>query len=622
MTEKEKASVDSKTSAKKTLTREQIDKKYKWNIEAMYPDEAKWDEDFEKALDMAKDYSRFAGHLTDSAATLLSAYKERDNIWQLIEHIYVYARMRRDEDNTVTKYQAMSDKCNGLISKASAVMSFFTPELLAAPEEKILGFIESEPGLKTYEFAIREALRSKEHILSETEENLIAQFSEITSATNDIFTMLNNADMKFGEIEDEDGDMVELTHGKYIGFLESKDRRVRKDAFEHLYNAYISHINTIATTYNYNTKSDVVGARIRKYPSSLEAALHGDNIPTAVYANLIDVVNKALPTLHKYIGTRKRLMGVDELHMYDIYMPLTEMPKTHTSFEEALDIMRESLSVLGDDYISKMNEGIASGWIDVYENTGKTSGAYSFGCYDSMPYMMMNFQDKLKDVFTLVHEMGHSMHSRYTREAQPYIYGGHSIFTAEVASTVNENLLIKHLLKKQEEKLAASGGRDKDALLMKKYLLNLYIEEFRATLFRQTMFAEFEKITHEAAETAEVLTAEWMCEQYEALNRKYFGPDVICDNEIRYEWARIPHFYNAFYVYKYATGYSAAAAISDLILNEGGRDNYIEFLKTGESNHPIELLKIAGVDMSKPEPIEKAMRTFARLVDEFDELTR
>ncbi len=595
---------------KKTKTRDQIDRKYKWNIESMYPNEADWDKDYNAVMQMSDEYIKYSGRLGENAEIFLEAFQEKDKIWQVAEKVYVYARMKRDEDNRATKYQALADKCNALLAKTSASMSFFTPELLEIPEEKLLGFIKQMPELKVYEYVILDILREKAHVLSKAEENILAQMSEVTSATNDIFTMLNNADIKFGTILDEDGDEVEVTHGKYINFLESYDRRVRKEAFDHTYEAYKKQINTIATTYNYNTKTDVVSARIRKYDSALAAALSSDNIEKEVYHNLINVVNKNLHIVHRYMQLRKKLLGVDELKMYDVYVPLIEIPNKTVSYEEALDIMREGLAPLGQDYLSRMNNGISEGWIDVFENEGKTSGAYSFGSYDSMPFILLNYSEKLKDVFTIVHEMGHSMHSNYTRETQPFIYGGHSIFTAEVASTVNESLLMQHLLNKETD------------VNMKKYLLNLYIEEFRTTLFRQTMFAEFELLTHEAVERGDVLTAEWLCTEYENLNKKYFGEAIGDDEYIKYEWARIPHFYNSFYVYKYATGYSAATAISNKILNDGKTavHNYIEFLKTGESNYPIELLKIAGIDMSSPEPIELAMKTFEKLVNEFERL--
>ena len=597
--------------SKNLKTRDQIDNKYKWNIEAMISDESIIDgalEDIEKQVgEYAKAYG---GRLTSDAATLLSAFKERDSIWRELEKIYVYARMRRDEDNSDSRYQAMSSKCNAVIAAVSAALAFFTPELLSASEDDVMGFVDKEPGLEEYRFAIKDTFRQKAHILSQPEENIMAQMSEVTGATNDIFTMLNNADMKFPEITDEDGDKVAVTHGNYITFMESHDRGVRKAAYEAMYDPYKSLINTIATCYNYNTKSDVINARIRKYESARAAALSGDNIPGEVYDNLVNVVNKNLPTMHRYVELRKEMLGLDKMYMYDMYVPLIQLPKKQVPYEEGLDIMRAGLSPLGQEYIDRMNEGISQGWIDVYENKGKTSGAYNFGSYDSYPYILLNYTDTLKDVFTIVHEMGHSMHSSYTRQYQPYIYGSHSIFTAEVASTVNESLLMRYLLDKETD------------LEMRRYLLNMHLEEFRTTLFRQTMFAEFEDMTHRAIESGQVLTADSMCQQYEELNAKYYGTAVEKDDTIKYEWARIPHFYNAFYVYKYATGYSAATAISNKILTDGepARKAYIEFLKTGESDYPIQLLKIAGVDMSSPEPVEKAMETFNSLLDEFEKL--
>lgn len=598
-------------SSKALKTRDQIDPKYRWNIEAMISDESQIEADLASIRQSAQQYAEtFSGHLTESGDMLLQAFRKRDDIWRKLEHIYVYAHMRRDENNAESKYQALSDQCTAAIAAVSTAMAFFTPELLSSSDEIILGYIDSTDGLEEYRFAIEDTLRQKAHILTEAEENILAQMSEVTGATNDIFTLLNNADLKFASITDEDGDAVEVTHGNYITFMESSNREVRKAAYNAMYDSYKGLINTIATTYNYNTKTDVIGARIRKHESARAAALSGDNIPGAVYDNLVAEVNKNLPSMHRYVELRKKLLGVDQLYMYDMYTPLIKLPKKEIPYEEGLDIIREALKPLGEEYLEKMNKGISQGWIDVYENKGKTSGAYSFGSYDSYPYILLNYTDTLQDVFTIIHEMGHSMHSRYTRDAQPFIYGSHSIFTAEVASTVNESLLMQYLLKKETDPE------------MRKYLLNMHLEAFRTTLFRQTMFAEFEDLTHKAIESGQVLTADWMCQQYEALNEKYYGPAVEKDDTIRYEWARIPHFYNAFYVYKYATGYSAATAISGKILTEGrpAAEQYIEFLKTGESDYPIELLKIAGVDMSSPEPIQKAMETFNTLLAEFESL--
>ena len=597
-------------SDKKLKQRNEIPNEYKWNIQAMYPDESQWDKDVAESVEKAEAFAKFKGKLTESSATLLEALRERDAIWQKLEHAFVYAAMKKDEDNREDKYQAMDDKCGSAIAKVSASMSFFTPELLEASEDTILGYIAENEGLKQYEFLLKSALKEKEHVLSAAEENILAQMSEVLGATNDVFKMLNNADLTFGTIIDEDGDEVPLTHGNYITFMESQDREVRKQAFTNMYEAYKKLNNTIATNYNYNTKTDVVGARIRKYASSLNAALDGNDISTDVYRNLIAEVRKSLPVVHKYVELRKKVLGVDELKMYDVYVPMVNLPKKDISFEEAVEMMAEGLDPLGEEYINQVRAGIKEGWIDVFENQGKTSGAYSFGSYSSMPYILLNYTNTIKDVFTIVHEMGHSMHSYYTRKTQPYTYGDHSIFTAEVASTVNESLLIQHLLKTEKDPE------------MRKYLINFYIEEFRTTLFRQTMFAEFELLAHEEIEKGGVLTPQWLNDTYEQLNSDYFGPAMGKDEYIKYEWSRIPHFYRGFYVYQYATGYSAATAISSKILNEGveARDNYIEFLKSGSSNYPVELLKIAGVDMASPEPVKMAMETFKNLVDEFEKL--
>ena len=590
--------------------RKEIEKKYKWDIEAMYPEESKWEKDLQECLNQAEAFTAFQGHLTESARTLADALQLRDAIWLKLEHAFVYAHMKKDEDNRESKYQAMDDKCNSVIAKVSAAMSFFTPELLEAPEERILSYIEQEPDLKTYEFMLKDALQEKAHILTAAEENILAQMSEVTGATNDVFTMLNNADMTFGTVTDEDGDLVSLTHGNYITFMESHDREIRKSAFTNMYEAYKALINTLATNYNYNVKTDVVTARIRRYRSARQAALSGGNIPEDVYDNLISVVHEYLPDLHRYIQLRKRVLGVDELKMYDIYVPLVKLPKKEIPYEEAVEIMKAGLAPLGEEYVSQLQKGVDERWLDVYENQGKTSGAYSFGSYDSKPYVLLNYSNSLKDVFTIVHEMGHSMHSWYTRANQPFVYGDHSIFTAEVASTVNESLLMQYLLEKETDPE------------MKKYLINYYIEEFRTTLFRQTMFAEFEHLAHREVEEGGVLTAQWLNETYDKLNTDYFGPALSSDEYIRYEWARIPHFYRGFYVYQYATGYSAATAISRKILTEGApaRDAYIEFLKSGSSDYPVELLKIAGVDMSSPEPVRLAMETFRQLVDQLETL--
>jgi len=596
--------------SKKLKNRNEIEQQFKWNIEAMYENEEAWENDIQEVLAATEAFSTFQGRLTENAVTLADAFLAKDAIWQKLERAYVYSRMKQDEDNRNAKQQSMHDKANMIAAKVGAAMSFFTPELLTASEETLMLFIQDEPRLEPYRFLIEDLLREKQHVLSKEEENILAQLSEITDAADSIYTMLNNADMKFGKITDEDGEEVELTHGNYIKFMKSHNRRVREEAFVHMYEAYKGLLNTISTAYSFNVKKDVISARIRNYTSARAASLSGGNIPEEVYDNLVDVVHEYLPYMHKYTELRKSVLGVDELKMFDVYVPLVEIPNLDIPYNEGLEIMKKGLAPMGQEYIDRLSEGVEAGWIDVYENEGKTSGAYSFGSYDSFPYILLNYADTLQDVFTLVHEMGHSMHSSYTRENQPFIYGDHSIFTAEVASTVNEALLIHYLLEKETDPE------------MRKYLINLHIEEFRTTLFRQTMFAEFEHKAHQLVEQGGSLTSEWLCDEYEKLNKAYFGPAVSDDDYIKYEWARIPHFYSSFYVYQYATGYSAATAISNKILTEGdsARDAYKEFLKTGSSNYPVELLKIAGVDMGSKEPVIMAMETFKNLVEELEKL--
>lgn len=595
---------------RKLKKRNETDPAFKWKIEEMYADDTAWNSDIDKVLSMAEGFDKYQGRLTENAKTLAAAFRDKDEIWQKLERAYVYAQMKLDEDRTLAASQARADKVSSVIAKVEASLSFFTPEVLGASSETLMKYVDEEPSLMQYRFIIKDLLRRKEHVLSDAEEKILAQINEVTDAPDSIFSMLNDADMKFGTVTDEDGDEVTLTHGNYISLMESGDRRVREDAYHNMYSSYKSLINTISTAYSYNVKTDVVGARIRKYDSARAAALFSGNISEEVYDNLIDVVHEYLPVMHRYMKLRKRILGVEELKMHDIYVPLVDIPKKTIPFEEAINIMEKALAPLGKEYTEQAVSGARSGWIDVYENEGKRSGAYSFGSYDSYPYILLNYSDTLKDVFTLVHEMGHSMHSYYTRKTQPFTYGSHSIFTAEVASTVNESLLMQYLI-----------GNEAD-LQMKKYLINYHIEEFRTTLFRQTMFAEFEQLAHQHVAEGGSLTAEWLCGTYSRLNSLYHGPALTEDEYIKYEWARIPHFYRSFYVYQYATGYSAAAAISSKILNEGdtARDAYLKFLTTGDSDYPVELLRIAGVDMSRKEPVIAAMETFKNLVEELEEL--
>lgn len=597
-------------SDKKIKTRNEIENKFKWNIEKMYLDNTYAENDLEKALKMSQNFLKYKENLTESAETLFSVFSDYVQISRLSENVLVYSLMKKDEDNTNDTYVALYNKVSSAVAQISANMSFFVPKLLEAPLEKIQGFIAEDDRLKLYETYIKNIFREKEHVLSSNEENILAQLSEVMSAPHDIFRMLDNAEMHFGIIIDEDGEQVPLTHGNFVTFLQSHDREIRKNAYTNVYEAYKNLINTIGTNYSFNVKKDVIMSRIRNFSSSRSSALFSGNISEDVYDNLIAVVHEYLPVMYKYVELRKKILGVDELQMYDIYTPLVKMPKRNIPFDEGVKIVNRGLAPLGERYLEEFNKGIQSGWIDIYENQGKSSGAYSFGSYDSMPYVLLNYNNTLNDVFTLAHEMGHSMHSYYTRKNQPYIYGDYSIFVAEVASTVNECFLIKHLIETETDKN------------MKKYLINHFIEEFKGTVFRQTMFAEFEYLTHKEVESGGVLTANRLCEMYDKLNSTYFGPALSHDKYIQYEWARIPHFYNSFYVYQYATGFSAANAISDIILKGGEemRDNYIKFLSSGSSDFPVEILKYAGVDMNKPDAVRRGMETFKSLVEELETL--
>lgn len=595
---------------KKIKSRNDIDPKYKWKIELMYPDRKSWEEDVDAAMKMTESFLSYQGRLGESSDTLLSALKDLDAINMKFEKAYCYAKMKQDEDNRLGSSQEMLGIITARAAEAGASTSFFSPELLSLSEDKLTGFLDENRELKAYDFVIKDALRMKEHVLSEKEESILARLSEVTGASDNIQSMLSDADLKFGKVKYPDGKRVELSHGNYINFMESPDRKVRKQAFTKMYEAYKNHINTFAAVYGTSVKADVTGAVIRGYDSARHAAMSSGNIPESVYDNLIEAVHENLPVLHRYIALKKKILGVKNLKMYDVYAPLVSVPETEISFEEAVEMMKECLAPLGEEYISRLTKGVESGWIDVYETPGKTSGAYSFGSYDSYPYILMNYTGKLQDVLTLVHECGHSMHSSYTREAQPFTYGDYSIFVAEVASTVNESLTLKHLLDKEKD------------VEMRKYLLFKYIEEFRATVFRQTMFAEFELEAHRLVEEGGSLTAQWLCETYDRLNTLYFGDALSHDDMIQYEWARIPHFYRAYYVYQYATGFSAATAIAGRILSEGAPavEDYKKFLKTGSSMYPVDELKIAGVDMTSPEPVRDAMKTFEALIDELESL--
>lgn len=590
--------------------RDEIDARYKWKLEDLYPTDQQWEDDFAAARRLIEQFLRYRGQVTASADRLLAALQAYEDIHRRLEKLYVYARMRSDEDQSVTRYQAMADRAQGLHVQAESTMAFFVPEILSLDETRLEQFFQELPELRLYDFFLQEILRQKPHRRSPEEEELIAMAGELAQAPGNIFSVLNNVEIRFPTIRDENGQEVQLSHGRYITFMESPDRRVRRDAFFAMYETYDKFRHTLAASLNAAVKKEIFFARARRFSSALEANLFPDHVPVDVYNTLIDTIHEHLPLLHRYMDLRKKLLGVDELHMYDLYVPLVSDVEMVIPYEKALEMVKEGLRPLGEEYGRVLEEAFQSGWIDVYENRGKRSGAYSWGAYGTHPYVLLNYQENLDNVFTIAHELGHALHSYYSDREQPYIYAQYTIFVAEVASTLNEALLMDHLLKTTTDPKR------------KMYLLNHYLEQFRGTVFRQVKFAEFEKIIHERAENGEALTADVLCDIYLDLNKQYYGPSMVVDEPIAMEWARIPHFYSNFYVYKYATGFSAAQAIARHILTEGESavDRYLSFLKSGGSDTPINLLKKSGVDMTQPEPVREAMQTFGKLLDELEEL--
>lgn len=591
------------------MKRSEISDEYKWSVKDLYSSDELWNNDYEKALKSTQEKSSFEGCVMDSADTLVDALSESEKDDYITERLYVYAFMRYYEDTSDGTYQQMSGKAQMLAVKMSEKYSFLVPEIMAAYDDKVARFLDSDK-IKPYRHLLCDMLAKKEHICSQKEEKLLAMASQMADSPSDIFSKFNNADVKFGKVHDEHGDEKELTSAGFSVFMESRDRNVRKEAFYALYRQYKSYINTLAASYYGNVKQAVFFANARNYESTLQMYLSGSFIPESVYTNLIDTVNNNLDKMHDYVSLRKKTLGVDELHFYDIYAPLTSDYTVKVSYENAKETVLDALKILGDDYVSQVKKGYESGWVDVYENDGKRSGAFSWGAYGTHPYIFLNYTETLNDIFTLIHETGHAMHTYYSNETQPYTYAGYKIFVAEVASTCNEVILIDYLLKHSRS--------DEE----KKYLYGHYLEQFKGTLFRQTMFAEFEMITHRMAQDGEVLNAESLCGTYKKLNEKYFGKDMVIDEEIAYEWARIPHFYTPFYVYQYATGFSAAVAIATKIIN-GDKEvlhGYREFLKGGSSMHPIELLSLCKIDMSKPDVIQDALNVFGSLIEDFKKI--
>ena len=596
--------------ASELLKRSEVKEADTWNVKDMYPTTEAWENELKIITGIVDKIASYEGNVTATAENLLIVLEHLASAGEKIEKAFNYAERLFDEDQTNTTHQAMSAKVYSLYAAMGSKTAFVDPEIIAATDETLEAFYKELPALELYRKQIAEIRRMKEHCLSAEMEKLLAMTAEMSQTPADTFSILNNADLVFPEIEDENGEKVRITHGRYGQFLQSADRRVRKDAFENLYQTYKQFLNTSASLYCGNVKQQVFHAKARKYASSLDCAVDANNVSSSVYHNLIDTVNKNLDKMHQYVSLRKKCLGVEELHMYDIYTPMIADVAKKISFEEAKETVLKALAPLGEDYVNKVKEGFENRWIDVYENQGKRSGAYSAGAYGCHPYVLLNYNGTLDDMFTLAHEMGHAMHSNYSNEVQPYIYAGYKIFVAEVASTCNEILLMEYLLKNTTDKKERA------------YLLNHYLDSFKGTVYRQTQFAEYEMLTNKMYEDGESLTADNLSSVYLELNKKYYGSDIISDEQIAYEWARIPHFYYNFYVYQYATSYCAAFSVAHKILEEGAPavERYKKFLSGGCSMAPVELLKIAGVNLETPAPIQDALNAFGEIIKEMETL--
>ncbi|NLC03107.1 MAG: oligoendopeptidase F [Tissierellia bacterium] len=595
---------------KELLGRKEVPLEHTWDLESLFKNQESWDDEYELVKKLAEEFELYKGKATLSSDNLYKALVARDNLYRRGGNLAVFTHMKLDEDTTNNISQGLSDKAMNLYVEVNEKTSFLEPEILLLDTEQLKEFVEEKPELKLYSQFLDDLLRQKSHILSAREESILAQIGEFSNAPQKIFSMLDNADLKFPNITDGEGKEIQVTHGNFIPLMESKDRQVRKAAFEAVYSTYRSFKNTYASILDGDLKKNIFNSKIRNFNNTREASLSSNNIPVEVYDNLIVAIHDNLDSMHKYMDIRKRALGLEELHMYDLYTPIVKEVDFKIPYREAVELIKTGLHPLGKDYSTIMDEAFRSRWIDIYENKGKRSGAYSSGSYDSKPFILLNYHDTLDSAFTLAHELGHSIHSYFTRKTQPFVYGNYSIFVAEVASTANETLLLDHML---------NNVKDKNQKL---YLLNHYLESFRTTVFRQTMFAEFELIINQHLEAGGALTADYLCGEYKKLNHLYYGPNVIVDEDIEMEWARIPHFYYNYYVFQYATGFSAAVALSEKILKEGDNatEKYLEFLKSGESDYPINVLKKAGVDMTTKEPVNNAMALFRKLVEEMDSL--
>ena len=590
--------------------RKDIDIKDTWNLESIYANNELWEEDYAALEKDAAEFAKLKGAIEADVSKIPAVLDAYYGLHRRLSKLSVYARMRFDQDTADSTYQTMAAKIGSLGVKIGAASAFVEPEILSYSKEQLEAAEKENERTAYYGRKIEEMLRGQEHTLDAEKEELLAAAGDMAEAPDDIFSVLMNADMKYPDIVLEDGTHLPLTNSTYISYMESPDRAVREGAFKTLYGQIASLKNTFAAIYRGNLKQAKFYAQSRKYSSARAMYLADSNVPESVYDNLLSAVHEALPMMYRYVAVRKKVLGVDKLHMYDVYTPIVAAQNQTYEFEQAKQMVLEALNPMGEDYLSHAREGLENRWIDIYPNKGKKGGAYSWGCYDSQPFILLNYTKNLDSVFTLIHEMGHSIHSYYSRTAQDYAYSDYKIFVAEVASTCNECLLMHDLLKKTTDKE------------QRKYLLNHYLDSFKGTLFRQTMFAEFEKNAHEYCAQGKPLTAEALSQMYLELNQKYFGPDMEKDEEIAYEWMRIPHFYTPFYVYQYATGYSAAVALSAKILKEGkpAVDAYMSFLKGGESKDPIDLLKMAGVDMTTEKPVADALALFGELVTELETL--
>ena len=589
--------------------RDEVPAELKWDIASVFPDDNAWEQAYAKAEALLPEVAAYEGRLKDGPQVLSQYLQKREHLLQALDKVFLYAQMRRDEDNANPVYQGLANRAQSLGVKVSAALAFEEPEFLSIPEARLTEWLNM-PQLALYRRYFAELLRHKPHILNRREEEILALAGEVMAAPRSIFSMFNNADIDFPTVTDEDGSRVKISHGNYITLMESPSRDVRKNTFNALYATYAAAKNSLAAMLAANIKKNVFAAQVRNFDGALAAALFSEEIPPRVYDNLIEGVRAHLPLFQRYLGLRRQALGVDKLHLYDIYTPLSKDKPRAIPYPEAVETVLAALAPLGEDYIQTARKAFTEGWVDVMESKGKTSGAYSGGAYGTKPFILLNYQANLNGVFTLAHELGHSMHSYFSHKNQPYVYADYEIFVAEVASTVNENLLLRYLLNREHDK--AERMR----------LVNHYLDDFRGTVFRQTMFAEFEKLCHAAAENGKALSCQYFCQTYYQLNLDYFGSGVEVDKAIDMEWARIPHFYRSFYVYKYATGMSAATALAQNILSGDAQklNAYLGFLSGGSSQSPIELLRGAGVDMESPETLEKAMQSFAEMTDELENL--